>query len=237
MRLADFIERACQAPTPEALTAEFKRALSGLGYDYCACAAPNNHELYHTDLPPPAVLVDYPQAWQDRYAEQGYLSIDPVVSRGPLARVPFIWDDLPDLRRAQRRMFAEASDAGLRHGVVVPVHGPSGEVFIASIVSGMPDVDPRRDLPLLNVITTQFHTSYASLRSPGPPPAPPTLTRRERECLLWSARGKSSWDISMILSLSECTVTFHMKNAMAKLDSGSRIMAIVKAIRTGIIVP
>lgn len=64
-----------------------------------------------------------------------------------------------------------------------------------------------------------------------------TLTLRERECLLWSARGKSSWDIGVILSISENTVNFHLKNAMAKLDAGTRIMAIVKSIRFGLIIP
>ena len=41
----------------------------------------------------------------------------------------------------------------------------------------------------------------------------------------------------MILGISEDTVNFHIKNSMAKLDAGNRIMAIVKAIRMGLILP
>lgn len=63
------------------------------------------------------------------------------------------------------------------------------------------------------------------------------LSERERDCLLWSARGKSNWDIGVILHISEHTVDFHFRKAMAKLGAGNRIVAIVTAIRHGLIQP
>jgi DNA-binding CsgD family transcriptional regulator len=63
------------------------------------------------------------------------------------------------------------------------------------------------------------------------------LTPREREVLLWAARGKSNWDISQILSVSESAVNFHITNAMRKLDATGRVMAVLKAIRHGLIIP
>jgi DNA-binding CsgD family transcriptional regulator len=62
-----------------------------------------------------------------------------------------------------------------------------------------------------------------------------TLSQRERDCLNWTAQGKSSWDIGMILAISENTVNFHVKNAMRKLGSTSRIVAVLKAVRLGLI--
>jgi DNA-binding CsgD family transcriptional regulator len=64
---------------------------------------------------------------------------------------------------------------------------------------------------------------------------PIQLSRRERECLAWTAQGKSSWDIGMILNISENTVNFHVKNAMRKLGTTSRTVAVVKAIRLNLI--
>lgn len=61
------------------------------------------------------------------------------------------------------------------------------------------------------------------------------LTARELECLQWSAIGKSSWEISTILSISESAVNFHMANIRAKFDVGSRRQAVVQAIRFGLI--
>jgi LuxR family transcriptional activator of conjugal transfer of Ti plasmids len=63
------------------------------------------------------------------------------------------------------------------------------------------------------------------------------LSDREKECLGWAAAGKSSWDIAVILSISENTVNFHVKNAMKKLGATRRTLAIVKAISLGLIDP
>jgi LuxR family quorum-sensing system transcriptional regulator CciR len=63
------------------------------------------------------------------------------------------------------------------------------------------------------------------------------LSDREKECLGWAAAGKSSWDIAVILSISENTVNFHVKNAMKKLGAARRTLAVVKAINLGLIDP
>jgi LuxR family transcriptional regulator, activator of conjugal transfer of Ti plasmids len=61
------------------------------------------------------------------------------------------------------------------------------------------------------------------------------LSSREKVCLSWTARGKSSWEIGRILNISENTVNFHIKNALKKLKSNSRTLAAIKAIQLGII--
>jgi len=58
-----------------------------------------------------------------------------------------------------------------------------------------------------------------------------TLTRREIECLRWSAAGKSSDEIAIILDLSSHTVVGYLKSAMRKLDSVSRMQAVARAFR------
>jgi LuxR family transcriptional activator of conjugal transfer of Ti plasmids len=62
-----------------------------------------------------------------------------------------------------------------------------------------------------------------------------SLSEREKVCLLWTARGKSSWEIGRILGISENTVIFHIKNAMKKLGTKNRTLAAVKAIQLGFI--
>lgn len=56
------------------------------------------------------------------------------------------------------------------------------------------------------------------------------LTERELEILRWLSQGKSSWDISKILDISERTVKFHVNNACVKLDAVNRTHAVAKAI-------
>jgi len=59
------------------------------------------------------------------------------------------------------------------------------------------------------------------------------LTARELECLHWAAMGKTSWEIGMILGVTERTVNFHIQIASHKLQVRGRQAAITAAYRTG----
>ena len=61
------------------------------------------------------------------------------------------------------------------------------------------------------------------------------LTARERECLQWAAVGKSEWEISQILGISEHTSEKHLLNAKSKLGAANRVQAVAEAIRRGYI--
>lgn len=57
------------------------------------------------------------------------------------------------------------------------------------------------------------------------------LSQRELDCLRWSAAGKSSEDIAIILHLSPHTINGYLKSAMQKLNTVSRIQAVAVAAR------
>jgi DNA-binding NarL/FixJ family response regulator len=61
------------------------------------------------------------------------------------------------------------------------------------------------------------------------------LTDREREVLTWVGRGKTSWEIAVILSVSDRTVNFHCDRAMRRLDVVNRTQAVAKAFAYGMI--
>jgi DNA-binding CsgD family transcriptional regulator len=61
------------------------------------------------------------------------------------------------------------------------------------------------------------------------------VTRRESEILGWVASGKSDWAIGRILNISGKTVNFHVENAKRKLGAGTRVQAVIAAMRSGII--
>lgn len=63
------------------------------------------------------------------------------------------------------------------------------------------------------------------------------LTEREKECLLWTAEGKTSWEMSKILNISERTVIFHLKNCSDKLATCNRQQAVARAVSQGLISP
>jgi DNA-binding CsgD family transcriptional regulator len=61
------------------------------------------------------------------------------------------------------------------------------------------------------------------------------LSPRECEALGWAMHGKTNWEISVILGVSERTVKFHLRNAMAKLHARTRAQAVAVALRHGLI--
>lgn len=61
------------------------------------------------------------------------------------------------------------------------------------------------------------------------------LTPRELECLKWIADGKSTWEISRILGISEHGVQHHVRNTMDKFDVTSRHKAVARAIACGVL--
>ncbi|WP_295808673.1 autoinducer binding domain-containing protein [uncultured Nitratireductor sp.] len=62
----------------------------------------------------------------------------------------------------------------------------------------------------------------------------PRLTPREKECLQWAALGKSEWEVSQILGISEHTAEKHLLNAKTKLGASNRVHAVAEAIRCGV---
>jgi LuxR family quorum sensing-dependent transcriptional regulator len=59
------------------------------------------------------------------------------------------------------------------------------------------------------------------------------LTFREAECLRWVSEGKSDWDISEILGISQHTVHEHLERGKAKLRARTRTQAAVQAAVNG----
>ena len=61
------------------------------------------------------------------------------------------------------------------------------------------------------------------------------LSDRERECLLWVSEGKTTDEVSVILGVSSNTINSYITHAIQKLAASNRAMAIVTAIRSGIL--
>jgi len=61
------------------------------------------------------------------------------------------------------------------------------------------------------------------------------MTSRELECMHWAAMGKTSWEIGVIIGVSQRTVNFHIARACEKLGTHRRQAAISIAIQRGLI--
>ena len=56
------------------------------------------------------------------------------------------------------------------------------------------------------------------------------VSARELDCLKWIAAGKTAWEASVILGISERTVRFHLNGAREKLNCMTTTQAVAKAV-------
>lgn len=64
-------------------------------------------------------------------------------------------------------------------------------------------------------------------------PAPARLTARERDCIAFVAEGKTDWEISVILGISQNTAHQYVESARKKLNASSRAQAVARFVMLG----
>ena len=85
----------------------------------------------------------------------------------------------------------------------------------------------------IHLIALYAHSKALALIGAGhPDPYRDILTSGEREALAWTAAGKTTWEISMIIGVSEAAIAKRIKLASRKLGSVNKTQAVVEAIRT-----
>lgn len=233
MLVDEFIDATNRADSAAELLDQFRGAVAQMGYENVICANICGSDIL--DLP----ILICPDGYADHYFESGYSEVDPVLPLAMTATTPYLWSDIGksvELSRKQQDFFDDCDGAGVADGVTIPIHGPRGRTTVISLSCRERNPDGAAFVPKLNAIAVQFN--YASLRLADPDAGlqqPVVLSPREREALRWCKAGKSAWEISQILGISERTAQFHISNAMTKLGASSRIAAVVIAIQRGLL--
>ncbi|UCH74160.1 MAG: autoinducer binding domain-containing protein [Rhodospirillales bacterium] len=233
MRVDDFIEISNRAETSPELISLFQTAVADYGYDNVIVA-----EVCGNDIIGLPVLV-CPEGYPDYYFDSGFQEIDPVLPIAMTAKLPYHWNEIGKsirLSKKQCDFFEGCNDAGVADGMTVPIHGPQRQTTVISLSCRERNADAARFTANVSLLAVQFDAARWRLMNPGRAMEQPIeLTPRERECLRWCKAGKSAWDISQLLGISERTAQFHISNAMAKLGASSRIAAVVIAIQKGLL--
>lgn len=141
----------------------------------------------------------------------------------------------PDIARAGRRMVRMAGEFGMSAGITVPSWAPGVDWSFATFTTDA-TFDLRELAPTI-APAVYFVTCLQSRMNDllDRRPEPVTLSKREREVLCWSAIGKTSWEISVLLQISERTVNFHLQRAANKLQVRGGRAACARALSLGLI--
>ncbi len=172
------------------------------------------------------------------------MNVDPVVAATVRSVTPFKWSTLSAGRSPepdQQIVFNEAREFRITNGLTVPVHGPGRALAEFSVTTehSSREFDELWSIHRHYLSALSYHIHETVLRDLYKPTAQAAvrLSPRERECLLWTAKGKTAWEISEILSISQDTVIQYLKSAQKKFGVYKKTHAVVKAILSGLITP
>lgn len=229
--VSDIASAACEDKLRRALA----DAAAAIGFDHFALA----YDRHARTADPANILVhDYPDAWASVYVGFDLCGADPVRRAGERSMTGFAWRDLDryvPLTRGDRQMLSVGREHGIGDGYTVPRHLPGDASGACTFV-----VRPGRPLPdatlhVAEIVGAAALTVARGLAGASDPVASPSISERQRECILWSARGKTAGEIATILDIAEATVIQHFRIARERYDVHNGHALILCALFDGLI--
>ena len=233
MRLVRIIEATGNA---DDLAAAMTAATTEMGFEHFALS-------HHVDIVAASGsairLHNYPVQWADYYDGNVLGVTDPVHRASHVTSMGFLWSRMPDmipLTAGDHRMLALGREQGVGDGFTVPANVLGESRGSCSFACQVGRPVPVAMLPSAQLVgnfafeaarrlwTQRGHRLALSL---------PILTDRQRDCVLWVARGKGDWEISRILGVSEETIARHIKQACERYGVNKRTSLVIRTLFDG----
>ena len=191
-------------------------------------------------LPLKLNVRNFPEKWEQVWVH--FEEHDPYYHACFDGTLPFEWKSVQqdeNLNFLERQAWKYLADLGLQCGMTVPIHHPGGSFSVVSAILDKTNVSWKQIYDnnhkhvffathLFNdMVTKKGFVSQAKKHDQV------FLSPREKECLSWVSKGKTTPEIAIILDLSKETVRLHIKNSMTKLDAVTRTHAVSKAFASG----
>lgn len=167
------------------------------------------------------------------FAHREGAASDPVNQQLQAAAIPVAWQ--PE-RLPAAMVYQLLARAGIRQGLSMIMRG-------ANTVSRI-DFYGRGDRALAAssaqrasfvLLGAYMHRSAEVLHGQQKRENVPLLSKREMECIKWSAAGKTCAEIGLILGIERRTAYFHLNNVASKLQVYSTRRAISRAAELGLL--
>jgi DNA-binding CsgD family transcriptional regulator len=180
------------------------------------------------------INISYPNEWLQSQILKTGPQADPIVGAHVAKFQVQHYADIP----LDRKYLALCEDYHLAEGYVHGARNLQGTAGSLFCFTGKRIQRSRRTEIVLDLLIPHLHQAMErtlKLAEKGLNPHGPPLADREKEVLKWLSQGKSNWDISKILGISQRTVKFHIENAMHKLGVSTRAHAVAIAIQYGLV--
>jgi DNA-binding CsgD family transcriptional regulator len=205
----DFFNQAGRETRLKGLIGAFAPLARAAGYGSAAC-----HHIARAGHPvAPRLMFSWALADADQQKLERLLSLKDAGATGLfLSAAPIALSRLGDGRSSKSML------TSLR-GLVVPIHGPLGEITCVTLLGGcdeLPDPQAHRTLQTAATLLASLGVPLAEVEADASPASQPS--RREALCAHHVLEGLNDWEIGQELGLSEGAVALHIDRLKAKLQ-------------------
>lgn len=207
----------------------FRGAIAEFGFDAYLMIAVDDRDFTQR-----VMASNWNPQWIAIYTNENLKDVDPVRRQVRHSVNAFFWSEAsydPQREPRAKQVMDRAAEFRMKEGFCVPIR-EGNLIKTISIAGEKPDLSLRVKA-VLHIVSLFTYNRFCALTKPWLPCSPSLLTRREREVLRWVSLGKSDWEISTILRISERTARAHVTNAAHKLKAANRCAAVVEALTRG----
>lgn len=227
----DFVDRCSNHDDAQSLLDDFSQVVTSFGFTHFMMTGLPS---YGEDVETLIIANRWPEEWTDHYRAKRYFLDDPVSQWSIAKSTPFTWADAQAGTAGTartRQIKQDAKDLGMIDGIGFPMFDPHNWQAVVSLAADAPLTLNKKETGViyLAAIMAQSQVIELSKTNRG---AQQELTVREKDVLTWMANGKSLWEASAILGISEATVKIHLAAIRAKLGATNTTHAVARGLRS-----
>lgn len=213
----------------------FKSFVAEYGFTTVSMCQLINPALINIDKPP-VFITDWPTEWREHWWANNYMQHDPIIQFLLKSRKPFTWQTAYQYAsKFGKQILNESRDFKFKDGIAFPITTGVGPMGCVSLGADEVPFDPQI-IAMIEIVSIHCFVHIVKLENNDHEYVTKQLSKRENEIMHYVAEGKTNWEISKILGLTEGTVKDYLKNIAKKMDTVNRAHAVSKAIRSGLII-
>lgn len=179
------------------------------------------------------IATNYPSDWAQHYMQNRYFEVDPVLSQIWKGHRPINWVDVKENTPVVQKFFGEAGEFGISsHGLTIPIRDTERRCAYFSVSTDVSLQEWRQIVDRYNQTFRNFaflfHVYFRQSKCTAPM-IKSGLSEREIQVLSWAAGGKSAWETSQILGISQRTVDSYIRSCLKKLEVTNKTQAVATA--------
>ncbi|MCU7934302.1 MAG: LuxR C-terminal-related transcriptional regulator [Candidatus Thiodiazotropha sp. (ex Dulcina madagascariensis)] len=183
--------------------------------------------------------VNITDEYKKHYVSNNLSQIDSILKYSNSVRIPITWNTALNSKYRNMEFESFLNDINFKHGLAYSFK--SSFQSYASYLAFESKTYDCLDIQCIAIsyLLPFFHEIINSEKCEKDTTSKPEkecceITPREKEVLQWVMEGKTNWEISIILSISEGTVRYHITKILRKLNATNCSHAIAKALKYNI---